>query len=120
MELQRKRTYQMMDDGHADDGYQNKQPSYSGYMNKVGEELENILSFPEVPSQVAHEDVIRYAEGPSQVAHEDVIRNSLVKLGHDVTDIKYTLEKKKPKVSLVQLNEKLDIIIELLRRPHGD
>ena len=99
MELQRKRTYSMTDD----DGYQNKPLSSAEYMNNVGKELENIL----------------YGE-PSQVTHEDVIRNSLMKLGHDVTDIKCTLEKKKPKVTLVQLNEKLDAIIDILRRPHGD
>ena len=47
------------------------------YMNKVGDELEAILY-------------------PEQSSHEDLIRNSLVKLGHDVTDIKWTLAKKKP------------------------
>ena len=88
MELQRKRTYSMIDDG-----YQNKD-----YMSNVGEELQNIL----------------YAEGPT--AHEDDIRNSLLKLGHDVTDIKWSLEMKKPKVSLVQLNDKLDAVIDILHR----
>ena len=70
----------------------------SDYMNQVKEELQNIF----------------------YTKHEDVIRSSLLKLGHNVTYIKSNLEKKTKKVTLVQINEKLDNIIELLRRPHGD
>ena len=96
MEPRGKRTYStMMDESSC------KEP-IATYMNKIGEELEGIL----------------YAE--QQPSHEDLIRNSLVKLGHDVTDIKWTLEKKKPKVTLAQVNEKLDVIINLLHTPYRE
>ena len=98
MEPQCKRTYQMMDKSEG----KQEVIQASEYMNKVGEELQNILAYPEAP----------------QVAHEDVIKDSLVKLGHDVSDIKWSLEKKKPKVSLMQISQKLDIIINMLRGPY--
>ena len=105
MEPQRKRTYDTSIETTLDDGYQNKSLSSNSYMNKVGEELEHILS---------------YAEGPTQMTREEDIKKSLVQLGHDVNDIKWTLEKKKPKITLLQLNEKLDFIIEILRSAHGN
>ena len=90
MEPQGKRTHAMMEEGSC---------KPADYMNQVKEELESILSYP---------------------SHEDLIRDSLMKLGHDVTDIKSSLEKKKPKVTLVQIDEKLDAIMNLLRTPYGE
>lgn len=100
MEPQRKRMYPMTEKKISlDDTYQNKS-STSDYMNKVGEDLEAILA-----SSFEH----------TGMTQEESIKNSLEQLEHHVTDIKCTLEKKKPKVSLIQINEKLDFIIEILR-----
>ena len=60
---------------------------------------------------------IIYAELPS---HEDLSRNSLIKLSHDVTDVKCNIEKKKAKITLAQINDKIDVIINLLQTPHGE
>ena len=51
---------------------------------------------------------------------EDLIRSSLAKLDQDVTDIKCSLEKKKAKVTLVQIEQKLNAIMNLLRTPYGE
>ena len=43
---------------------------------------------------------------------------SLEKIGQDIDQIKSSLEKKRPKVTMVELNEKLNYIIELLQHWH--
>ena len=53
-------------------------------------------------------------------SHEDLIRSSLAKLDQDVTDIKYSLQKRKAKVTLAQIEQKLDAIMNLLRTPYGE
>ena len=53
-------------------------------------------------------------------SHEDLIRSSLAKLDQDVTDIKYSLQKRKAKVTLVQIEQKLDAIMNLLQTPYGE
>lgn len=42
------------------------------------------------------------------------IQNTLAKLDQDVTIIKTNLEKKRPKITLNQINEKLDMILQIL------
>ena len=42
------------------------------------------------------------------------IQNTLAKLDQDVTAIKTNLEKKRPKVTLKQVNDKLDMILHIL------
>ena len=44
------------------------------------------------------------------------IQTSLNQLEQDVTTIKTSLEKKKPKISLADLNAKIDIILEYIGR----
>ena len=43
---------------------------------------------------------------------------SLEKNGQDINQIKSSLEKKRPKVTMAELNEKLNDIIELLQHWH--
>ena len=79
-----------------------EQPTTS-YMNKVGEEMGNLLAY--VPAQ-------QNQEYPSQ----NDIASSLEQLGNDVTVIKRTLQKKKPKITLLEISEKLDYIISILQQ----
>ena len=44
------------------------------------------------------------------------IQTSLNQLGEDISHIKTSLEKKKPKITLVDLNDKLDIILQYLKQ----
>lgn len=70
----------------------------SSYMDKVGEEMENIIA----------------STGQQYVSQND-IANSLTQLGNDLTDIKSTLQNKRPKISLANLDEKLNYIISMLQ-----
>ena len=45
---------------------------------------------------------------------EKSIQSSLFQLGEDISCIKNNLEKKRPKVTIAELNEKLDLILQLL------
>ena len=71
----------------------------TSYMNKVGAEMENILSSASL-------------QQPNFAT--DDIATSLAQLGSDVTDIKSTLQKKRPKNTLADLDEKLVYIISIL------
>ena len=77
------------------------EPTKSNYMNRIGEEMENILTASTQQQQYT--------------TSNDEIKNSLPQLGNDVTDIKSTLEKKKPKVTLFEIDEKLNYIIQILQ-----
>ena len=46
---------------------------------------------------------------------ESKIQHSLDQLGQDISVIKTNLEKKKPKISLSDLNKKLDLILQYLQ-----
>ena len=74
-------------------------------MTKVGGEFESIL---------------HHAEKPAHVMREGNIEHSLAQLGHDLSDIKCSLQKKKTKITMVQLNNKLDYIIDILSRARED
>ena len=50
----------------------------------------------------------------TELTHES-IKNTLEQLEQDVTSIKTSLEKKKPKVTLGEVNDKVDMILEILR-----
>ena len=45
---------------------------------------------------------------------DNSIRTSLVQIGHDISDIKEKIDKKKPQVTLADVNAKLDIILQYL------
>lgn len=52
-------------------------------------------------------------QGPSSMPTD--LGDVLEKLDQNVTCIKSSLEKKKPKITLCQLNEKMDTILEILK-----
>ena len=54
-------------------------------------------------------------ESVESPAKQSKIENALEQLEQDVSCIKTSLEKKKPKVSLSQVNDKLDTILEIIR-----
>lgn len=47
---------------------------------------------------------------------EKSIQSSLYQLGEDISCIKSNLEKKRPKVTIADLNQKLDLILQLLMK----
>ena len=75
-------------------------------------------TYSETPEMQEMQDML--TQFPIQdSAEQKTIQTSLEQLEQDVTSIKSTLEQKKPKVTLVQLNNKLDVVIEILRSWSG-
>ena len=87
-------------DNDDDEPMMYEEPTTS-YMNKVGEEMENILASTTAQQQYP---------SPNDIA------SSLAQLGNDVTAIKSTLQKKKPKITLLEISEKLDYLISILQQ----
>ena len=54
-------------------------------------------------------------DGVEPPVMQSKIQNTLEQLEHDVTSIKTSLEKKRPKVSLSEINGKVNTILEILR-----
>ena len=73
----------------------------SDYVTKAGEEMQDFLD--------------KFETRKTELTQQESIKNTLEQLEQDVTSIKTSLEKKKPKVTLTEVNDKVDMILEILR-----
>ena len=60
-------------------------------------------------AEVGMQDILSQFE-----VSDNSIQISLNQIGHDISDIKERIDKKKPKVTLADINAKLDIILQYL------
>ena len=66
-------------------------------------------------AEVGMQDILSQFE----VSSDNSIQISLNQIGHDISDIKERIDKKKPKVTLADINAKLDIILQHLGAPQN-
>ena len=65
-------------------------------------------------AEVGMQDILSQFE-----VSDNSIQISLNQIGHDISDIKERIDKKKPKVTLADINAKLDIILQHLGAPQN-
>ena len=68
----------------------------------------------EVPRKRMAEEGMRGILSQFEIPDEKSIQASLDQLGQDICEIKKNTDKKKPKVTLSDLNAKLDIILQYI------
>ena len=68
----------------------------------------------EVPRKRMAEEGMRDLLSQFEIPDEKSIQASLDQLGQDISEIKRNTDKKKPKVTLSDLNAKLDIILQYI------
>ena len=68
----------------------------------------------EVPRKRMAEEGMRSILSQFEIPDEKSIQASLDQLGQDICEIKKNTDKKKPKVTLSDLNAKLDIILQYI------
>ena len=68
----------------------------------------------EVPRKRMAEEGMRGILSQFEIPDEKSIQASLDQLGQDISEIKKNIDKKKPKVTLSDLNAKLDILLQYI------
>ena len=94
--------------------------NYSYNLENTGEELLHFLDqFPVQDTTVVVESstsaVAPTPDSPIMMSQQKRIESALEQLEQNVTCIKSSLEKKKPKITLYELNEKIETILEILQ-----
>ena len=77
------------------------------------------VKFPLDDTVESTEHLSDYYPTPSTSSDHSLIQSSLEQMGSDILVIKSQLEKKKAKVSLVDIGEKLDLLINHLTKNSG-
>ena len=67
-----------------------------------------------MPRKRMAEEGMRDILSQFEVTDEKSIQSSLHQMGQDISDIKRNIDKKKPKVTLSDLNAKLDTILQYI------
>ena len=97
MEVSRKRPAEAMQD------------QYGEQLAEIGIQDKQLAVGTRRLAEVGMQDILSQFE-----ISDNSIQTSLVQIGHDILDIKEKIEKKKPKVTLADINAKLDIILQYL------
>ena len=73
----------------------------------------------EVPRKRMAEEGMRSILSQFEIPDEKSIQASLDQLGQDISEIKKNIDKKKPKVTLSDLNAKLDTLLQYIGAGNG-